>query len=69
MRRRAARGWIGHQTWGPASAARGVGAWWTGDGELAVLAKRLAGGRALYPTVEMTQAEGWRPRGDDDFDR
>ena len=65
----------------------------TGKRQLTVLAKLLAESRALYPTIQKTQAnpmerstgsdavsrridqvmgemqaEGWRPRGDDDFD-
>ncbi len=75
-------------------AATRVSAELTGKRQLTVLTKLLAESRALYPTVEMTQAdpkersagsdavsrridhvmgemqaEGWHPRGDDDFDR
>ena len=86
--------WISPHSFRTLAPAGWVSAELTGKRQLNVLAKLLAESRALYPTVEMTQAdpkerstgsdavsrridqvmgemqaEGWRPRGDDDFDR
>lgn len=86
--------WIRPHSFRTLAPAGWVSAKLTGKRQLTVLAKLLAESRALYPTVQKTQAdpkersagsdavsrridqvmrelqaEGWRPRGEEDFDR